>query len=45
MAFDEKDGTKPIGTFTVPSDGKLINCTEGFEVRKKNLNLNVSRIY
>ncbi|KAI9554351.1 hypothetical protein GHT06_019623 [Daphnia sinensis] len=26
MAFDKTDATKPIGTFRLPSDGKLIDC-------------------
>lgn len=32
MAFDKDDDTKPIGTFTEPVDGQLLNCTGGFTV-------------
>ncbi|KZS13190.1 putative Secreted protein [Daphnia magna] len=27
MAFDKNDATKPIGTFKLPSDGKVIDCS------------------
>ncbi|EFX80354.1 hypothetical protein DAPPUDRAFT_304084 [Daphnia pulex] len=29
MAFDVNDDTKPIGTFKLPSDGKVIDCLQG----------------
>jgi hypothetical protein len=32
MAFDVNNDTKPIGTFKLPSDGKVINCTEAVDV-------------
>lgn len=27
MAFDKNNDAQPIGTFQLPSDGKLMNCT------------------
>jgi hypothetical protein len=32
MAFDVNDDTKPIGTFKLPSDGKVIDCLQGVGV-------------
>lgn len=36
MAFDVKDYTKPIGTFKLPSDGKVIDCLQGVGVNTQN---------
>ncbi len=32
MAFDVKNDTEPIGTFKLPSDGKIIDCLQGVGV-------------
>ncbi|KAI9554352.1 hypothetical protein GHT06_019624 [Daphnia sinensis] len=40
MAFDKDDNTRPIGTFTAPVDGQLLNCTEGYMNAVTHINPN-----
>lgn len=37
MAFDVSDDTKPIGTFKLASDGKIIDCLQGVGVNIRKI--------